>query len=423
MSSRFHNKWHRHNHHTDPIGDPRFPDASHDPIASPESPFRGSFNLLGPLSAYSSSLSSAYGAFITNNNIALILQSTGLALSANGGVSISGNLTGDDIFGRNFYINNNPTSNVVFGYAPSYPSIYNYVYTNFNTVAGLTNTIQASPALSTTSTFNIVVGTQNNVYNSFEAVALGHALVVSSLTSVSVQQDSIAIGNANKVIGNRSTGIGTFVEANGTDTIVIGSGVDEANPLLNAQPSTLALGVVATNPTVIVTPTRVGINLPNNGLPTTTLHVAGSARIEGDLFVDGSFSYLDTQVIVTSSADILNTGTGPALKVRQTGEQPVANFFDDNNSALYIAGVTSAPGYVGINTENPNHRLTVVGTISSTDGLITNSSLSANSANIGSVNISLSTVQTFATPLTATGDFLVLTLNGQPKAIRLWNYL
>lgn len=412
MSSRFHNKWHRHNHHTNPIGDPRFPDASHDPIASPESPFRGAFHLLGPLSAYSSSLSSAYGAFITNNNIALVLQSSGLALSANGAVSFTGNLTGEDIYARNFFIYNNPTSNVVFGYAPNYPSIYNYVYTNFNTVAGLTNTVQASPALNSASTFNIIVGTQNNVYNSFETVALGHTLVVGSLTSISVQQDSIAIGNANKVIGNRSTGIGTFVEVNGTDAIVIGSGVDEANPLLNAQSSTLALGVSSTNPTVIVTPTRVGINIPNNGLPSTTLHVAGSARIEGDLFVDGSFSYLDTQVIATSSVDILNIGTGPALKVRQTGEQPVANFFDDSNSALYIAGTTSTPGYVGINTENPNHRLTVVGKISSTEGFVG-----------GSVTINLSAATTFSTPVTATGDFLVLTVNGQPKAIRLWNYL
>jgi len=51
MSSRFHNKWHRHNHHTLPLDDPRYPDASHDPIASPEHPFRGDFILQGMLSA------------------------------------------------------------------------------------------------------------------------------------------------------------------------------------------------------------------------------------------------------------------------------------------------------------------------------------------------------------------------------------
>jgi hypothetical protein len=49
MSSRFHNKWHRHNHHTAPIGDSKYPDASHDPIASYDSPFLGDFVTEGGL--------------------------------------------------------------------------------------------------------------------------------------------------------------------------------------------------------------------------------------------------------------------------------------------------------------------------------------------------------------------------------------
>jgi hypothetical protein len=51
MSSRFHNKYHRHNHHTTAVIDPRYPDASHDPIASHDSPFQGDFILNGILSA------------------------------------------------------------------------------------------------------------------------------------------------------------------------------------------------------------------------------------------------------------------------------------------------------------------------------------------------------------------------------------
>lgn len=51
MSSRFHNKWHRHNHHTNPSNDARYPDSSHDPIASPEHPFQGDFVVQGSLSA------------------------------------------------------------------------------------------------------------------------------------------------------------------------------------------------------------------------------------------------------------------------------------------------------------------------------------------------------------------------------------
>ena len=51
MSSRFHNKYHRHNHHTVAVNDPRYPDASHDPIASPDSPFLGPFVMYGTLSS------------------------------------------------------------------------------------------------------------------------------------------------------------------------------------------------------------------------------------------------------------------------------------------------------------------------------------------------------------------------------------
>ena len=49
--NRFHNKYHRHNHHT--IPHPDEPDSSHDPIASPEDPFRGDFYITGQISARS----------------------------------------------------------------------------------------------------------------------------------------------------------------------------------------------------------------------------------------------------------------------------------------------------------------------------------------------------------------------------------
>ena len=41
MSNRFHNKFHRENHHSDPSTNR--PDSSYDPIASYESPFKGEF--------------------------------------------------------------------------------------------------------------------------------------------------------------------------------------------------------------------------------------------------------------------------------------------------------------------------------------------------------------------------------------------
>jgi len=48
-NARFHNKYHRANHHTTPsLG---IPDSASDPIASPTAPFQGDFIINGSLSA------------------------------------------------------------------------------------------------------------------------------------------------------------------------------------------------------------------------------------------------------------------------------------------------------------------------------------------------------------------------------------
>lgn len=91
---------------------------------------------------------------------------------------------------------------------------------------------------------------------------------------------------------------------------------------------------------------RVGLGTSN---PNTTLHVAGSAHIEGDLWIKGVTNQIDTMVHVTSAMDITNKGTGPALEVKQTGAQPVAVFYDDDLPALYIED----KGNIGIGLADP----------------------------------------------------------------------
>lgn len=61
--NRFHNKYHRHNHHTIPTVSE--PDSSHDPIASPSDPFKGEFHIDGALSAVSGRL----GNLTVENNL------------------------------------------------------------------------------------------------------------------------------------------------------------------------------------------------------------------------------------------------------------------------------------------------------------------------------------------------------------------
>jgi len=94
MSSRFHNKYHRHNHHTQPINDPRYPDASHDPIASPESPFLGPFVLSGPLSANSSNGPAGIFSTSLSTNPAVLVHGS---IHSTEGLQISGIATVSEI--------------------------------------------------------------------------------------------------------------------------------------------------------------------------------------------------------------------------------------------------------------------------------------------------------------------------------------
>ena len=108
---------------------------------------------------------------------------------------------------------------------------------------------------------------------------------------------------------------------------------------------------------------RVGLGHSN---PVTTLHVAGSAHIEGDLWVKGVTNQIDTLIHATSAMDITNIGTGPALTVTQSGAQPVAVFWDrDNDDVLQASLYLDDQTKMGVGTSTPQHALHVSDTIES----------------------------------------------------------
>jgi hypothetical protein len=106
MSSRFHNKYHRHNHHTASTEDPRYPDSGHDPIASYDSPFLGDFILNGTLSAVASLENSQ-----TNSPAGVFVASpsgTPIALQVNGESLLLGQLSATNLELTNGTVNGYP---------------------------------------------------------------------------------------------------------------------------------------------------------------------------------------------------------------------------------------------------------------------------------------------------------------------------
>ena len=83
--------------------------------------------------------------------------------------------------------------------------------------------------------------------------------------------------------------------------------------------------------------------------------------MDGNFTILGDYSQVDTIITTTSSIEITNEGSSPALKVTQKGSANVAEFYDDSQTALIIKD----GGNVGIGTDQPNQKLTVNGSISS----------------------------------------------------------
>jgi hypothetical protein len=97
MSSRLHNKYHRHNHHSVAVKDNRYPDASHDPIASFDSPFLGPFVLIGPLSATTiipeNFPDSDFGITQRPAGVFIVPETSATAVQVEGSVTVTGTIS------------------------------------------------------------------------------------------------------------------------------------------------------------------------------------------------------------------------------------------------------------------------------------------------------------------------------------------
>jgi len=138
--------------------------------------------------------------------------------------------------------------------------------------------------------------------------------------------------------------------------------------------------------------------------PTHTLDVTGNAifrndvKITSNLTVDGSINFLgdfiqtNTSIQISEQMDLSNSGTGPALIVRQFGDKDIATFYDDVSMVMVIkdGGDVSFNNSIIVNEDiSCNRNLVTGGTITHHGKLISYGDVSLNNNLIVNGDVSL----------------------------------
>ena len=202
MSNRFHNKFHRHNHHTYSSADA---DSSHDSIASSVDPFQGDFIVHGALSA--SAPTSAYAGIFQSNNIALCaiggiygIRTNSMLASSIYGTTISGaNILATAISASNLNLTG---FNAVYSVVTPTSANWNSVYSSVNATSANWNGAYSSVSPSSgnwNSTYASVAPVSSNwnsVYNSVNPISANWNSTYSSVNANSGTWNINSSGNA-----------------------------------------------------------------------------------------------------------------------------------------------------------------------------------------------------------------------------------
>ena len=148
-----------------------------------------------------------------------------------------------------------------------------------------------------------------------------------SLTSTSTNDNSINLSATNG---------GIYFQAADTKEIIVNNSQNNTNFLIKTDNNDNTLYVKGSTDNI-----GIGTTAPDSD---RKLQVSGNVRIEGDLLVNGNYTQIDTNTSTTEQLRITNDGTGPSAIIKQSGDQPIAQFIDSNQNSS-----TTPQGTIGNN--------------------------------------------------------------------------
>lgn len=365
MSNRFHSKFHRSNHHT--YTNSANPDAGHDPIASPENPFKGDFVLQGGLSALVPS-TSAYSAAFLGAGVGIG------TITPNANLTVVGNISATDRITIGYNNKSITTSSVLGGSNNQVLSAYSIIG------GGNGNIINSSYSFIGAGSYNYT-----NLPNTF---ILGTGLSASQsnfayVNNLSSQGVSIANASWANSVYSGVSGDGIIVDylqgAPGLGRISVGNGTG------NDSLAFYSNGPAFSTPTLYLSSNGyVGINTNS---PSHHLAVVGSISGTKNLYIDRN-GYISGSVYLSGN-QFLAGSSNIAGSSYISGSQNLSGSLTVNNplyanSSQYLSGSLFSKGNVSINTLDQTNALTVQGNISASGTLYANN---INVVNLNATNI------------------------------------
>ena len=398
MSTRFHSKFHRHNHHTDPSTDPRFPDSAYDPIASPDSPFLGAFVLSGTLIAHSP-LSAYTAHFINTNGAALLLEGYPHALSATGSTVIQ-NLTCDDIvINKNFsvfsslVINNSlsiqgnlPVSGDIINLKDAYLGNNTLFIASSSKNVGI-NTLEPNYPLTVNGTIS---STGTGIFDG--DLYIGSLFSVNSVEvkvtpPLNVQNSALITGNLNlsgDLNVKENTTIGKSLKV-GPNTLLVNDtnarvGIRTSSPVveLTVNGEISASKQITAGDTLLVGNTTLYAIATSNKVGINTLEPNVELTVIGEISSTGSTYFGDSTLFVDATGRRVGVNTiYPNTDFTVNGEISATGIvYSASGIEIYTGSsdvtLFSKDGKVGINTDAPNVDLTIAGDVSATGAVYFN---------------------------------------------------